>query len=651
MPLPITSGYDTIYARSRVIAAANIAVWALHNSGDTPDSASRTIAYVNDINKAPAPNPLARKTIFSAGGHDAWTKAYDPDYRENGYNVYEWMLLNQKGTLPPPPNKAPVVNAGADKVITLPVSSTSITATASDSDGTIASYSWKQVYGPSQATITSGTSATATFSALVQGYYTFRVTASDEKGAKATDDVKVSVNPVNVPGTKYINVNVYGGANAYSSTAWNNWSVGTTAGTNKTSAAFKYSDGTASTVSAVLSATDAVSDNSSTYGSGMAPAEVLRYTSAAAASRTLTLNGLSASKTYNLQFFASRASSTAYSTIFTINGGSVTVNTYNNYTSRAIFNNVKPNTSGQIVITLANSNATNYLNGFTITENATTRFVKANIYGGTSAYNNVEWNNWNIGTVAATNKSSGALKYSDGTTSTAVAVLSATSAVSDNGTSYGSGMAPAEVLRFAGNHTAARTLTISGLSTAKKYNLELYASRSGTTTNNNTVFNVNGVSVSVNVNNNLTTKASYSNLVPNSSGQITVNISGTTTYNFLNGFILTEVSSTTALKASSLATSTASVSTNSLQKPAATSLSVFPNPAGSSLLLTISNSYTGAVKAQLMDETGRTCAEYQFVKRQAVLQQRLSLEQLTKGVYYITVQSGPERQSVKVSKQ
>ncbi|HUP12673.1 MAG TPA: hypothetical protein VM187_10685, partial [Niastella sp.] len=79
-PLP-EGGYATIYSRSRVIAAGNIPVWATHNSGDTPDSASRTIAYINYINQAPAPNPLARKTIFTAGGHDAWTKTYNFDFR------------------------------------------------------------------------------------------------------------------------------------------------------------------------------------------------------------------------------------------------------------------------------------------------------------------------------------------------------------------------------------------------------------------------------------------------------------------------------------------------------------------------------------------------------------------------------------------
>jgi hypothetical protein len=35
---------------------------------------------------------LAKKTIFLVNGHDAWTTTYDPSYKENGLNVYEWML-------------------------------------------------------------------------------------------------------------------------------------------------------------------------------------------------------------------------------------------------------------------------------------------------------------------------------------------------------------------------------------------------------------------------------------------------------------------------------------------------------------------------------------------------------------------------------
>jgi dienelactone hydrolase len=370
-PLP-DGGYTTIYNRSRIIAAGNVPVWATHNSGDKPDSASRTIAYINYINQAPAPKPLAKKTIFSAGGHDAWTKTYDIYFRENGYNIYEWMLLYQKGSAPPPYNAAPKAYAGSDKVITQPTSSVTLSGSGTDSDGSIVSYSWIKYSGPAEGTITSPTAKSTSVTGLVPGIYTFRLMVSDNKSAKAIDDIKVTVNYA--PGTKVIQVNIYGGSNIYSNTSWNNWSVGTAAATNKTSAAFKYFDGTTSTVSAVLSATSAMADNTSLYATGvaMAPAPVLRYASYYTGVRTLTLKGLSTTKTYNLELYASRNSTTAGNTLFTVNGVTKTINASNNLTTKALFTSVKPNSSGQIVVSINKSSTYNYLNGFKLTQNATT---------------------------------------------------------------------------------------------------------------------------------------------------------------------------------------------------------------------------------------------------------------------------------------
>jgi hypothetical protein len=371
-PLP-TGGYDTIYARSRRIAAGNVPVWATHNSGDRPDSASRTTAYINYINQAPAPNPLAKKTIFNIGGHDAWTKTYDPAFRENGYNIYEWMLLHQKGSPPPTANVAPTANAGADKTITLPTNSVTLSGTGADSDGTISAYSWTKVSGPVEGTITSPTATSTTVTGLAAGIYTFRLMVSDNKSAKGVDDVKVTVNYA--AGTKVIQVNVFGGSNTYSSTAWNNWNIGTAAATNKTSTAFKYFNGTTSTVTAVLSATSAINDNGSGYGTGVAiaPGPVLRYASSHNSTRTLTLKGLVTTKTYNLELYAGRSSATSLgNTVFTVNGIAATVAATNNVTVKAKFSNVKPNSSGQIVVSISKSATYNYLNGFTLLENSGT---------------------------------------------------------------------------------------------------------------------------------------------------------------------------------------------------------------------------------------------------------------------------------------
>lgn len=164
----------------------------------------------------------------------------------------------------------------------------------------------------------------------------------------------------------------------------------------------------------------------------------------------------------------------------------------------------------------------------------TSKSIKVNVFGGTNPYNNAQWNNWNV----SASKTSSALKYSDATTSAIKVVLSASTAIADNGAAYGGTMAPPEVLRHASYSASLRTLTFNGLSTADTYNIELYASRANT--GNSSSFTIKGTSVTIVSDNNKANKAFFSNIVPNSSGQIVVSIDKIGSYNYLNGFILTE---------------------------------------------------------------------------------------------------------------
>lgn len=94
-------------------------------------------------------------------------------------------------------NISPIVSAGADKTITLPTSVITLTATASDPDGTIQAYGWTQVSGPLTATLSGASTATLTASALTTaGIYVFKVTVADLNGATASDEVTVYVETV-----------------------------------------------------------------------------------------------------------------------------------------------------------------------------------------------------------------------------------------------------------------------------------------------------------------------------------------------------------------------------------------------------------------------------------------------------------------------
>lgn len=85
---------------AKLIAAASLPVWAFHNNADPTVNPNFTNSWVSRINKYKNP-VVARKTIFTASCHDCWTKASNPNYKENingvDMNIYEWMLHYKRG--------------------------------------------------------------------------------------------------------------------------------------------------------------------------------------------------------------------------------------------------------------------------------------------------------------------------------------------------------------------------------------------------------------------------------------------------------------------------------------------------------------------------------------------------------------------------
>lgn len=92
------------------------------------------------------------------------------------------------------PNSPPTVSAGANVTLTLPKSSATLTGSASDGDGTINSVLWTKISG-GPVNIVSPTSAVTDITGFSEGNYIFRLTATDDKGATASDDVSLVVNP------------------------------------------------------------------------------------------------------------------------------------------------------------------------------------------------------------------------------------------------------------------------------------------------------------------------------------------------------------------------------------------------------------------------------------------------------------------------
>ena len=92
------------------------------------------------------------------------------------------------GEIIPPINQAPTADAGADQTVTVGDNVSLDGSSSSDSDGTIASYEWKE-----GATVLS-TNATFSKANFTQGTHTLTLTVTDDDGATATDTVVITVN-------------------------------------------------------------------------------------------------------------------------------------------------------------------------------------------------------------------------------------------------------------------------------------------------------------------------------------------------------------------------------------------------------------------------------------------------------------------------
>uniref|UniRef100_A0A6B2EFS6 Putative serine-type protease inhibitor n=1 Tax=Phlebotomus kandelakii TaxID=1109342 RepID=A0A6B2EFS6_9DIPT len=93
----------------------------------------------------------------------------------------------------PPTNLPPIANAGKNITINLPQNWATLNATDSRDDIKISSYSWKQISGPSTASIVNANATVANATALTLGSYVFEVTVVDANGNNATDKVTVKV--------------------------------------------------------------------------------------------------------------------------------------------------------------------------------------------------------------------------------------------------------------------------------------------------------------------------------------------------------------------------------------------------------------------------------------------------------------------------
>lgn len=96
-------------------------------------------------------------------------------------------------TIPPPAsNRPPVVNAGSDVTLVLPATTARLYGKATDPEGNSMTYQWTKVSGPA-GNLSDAKTPNLVAWKLVAGTYVFRLTARDQYGATAYDDVRVVV--------------------------------------------------------------------------------------------------------------------------------------------------------------------------------------------------------------------------------------------------------------------------------------------------------------------------------------------------------------------------------------------------------------------------------------------------------------------------
>lgn len=360
------AGSVTSSAATLTVTPANVAPSITSQPASKTVTAGQTATFSVTATGTPAPNYQWMKNGVAITG--ATSSSYTTAATTTADNgaVYKVTVSNVAGTVTSgsatltvsAPNVSPNANAGTDKTITLPTSSVALTGSGTDTDGTIASYTWSQVSGPNTATISSASTASTTISGLVKGSYVFRLKVTDNAGASATDDVTVTVNSI-----RQFLVD-FGSSSIQSSPNWNNLTSGAT-GAGITA----LMDKTGKTSGIGLTIVDGFWQQTIGFANKNGTKSSMLYPDTATSDSffvgtlngvtdnlaQVRLSGLSSTATYKIRLYASRSTTdlvTDRTTIYTINGVSKELQVRNNIDGFVEFDGLKA-VNGQIDLSIA----------------------------------------------------------------------------------------------------------------------------------------------------------------------------------------------------------------------------------------------------------------------------------------------------------
>jgi RHS repeat-associated protein len=163
--------------------------------GSTLSTQWSVVSGTGEVSFSAPTQPVTAATFGAAGRYVLRLTASDSQYTTSDEVVV--TVNNPQG------NRAPTVNAGADRTITLPVDTLTLQGTAADDglpEGSTLSVAWSKVGGPGAVTFGSAGSLDTTAAFGTAGRYTLRLTVTDGE-LTAFDDVIVTVVGQNKPPT------------------------------------------------------------------------------------------------------------------------------------------------------------------------------------------------------------------------------------------------------------------------------------------------------------------------------------------------------------------------------------------------------------------------------------------------------------------
>ncbi|MGN6293779.1 MAG: PKD domain-containing protein [Chitinophagaceae bacterium] len=352
-------------------------------SSSAADPESGTLAYswtkISGSGTASSPTSTSTNITGLTAGVSEWEfRATDP---EGLYATARFTItVNEVAA-----NQQPVVTVDPVPSVTYPTNTITVTVSSTDPDGTIESHIFRPESGATY-TIVSPSINTTDITGLPLGSSRVYYTAFDDYGDSTRVVITMQVNQVSSGSNKSntatkVMLAPTGSTKVTADPAWNIWAPSSWSTYGIKSQAFNNQFGQATNITALLSVSSNISDNTTQAGYpgtiSVNPPEIVNYASNSSQQigRDFTIAGLEQGKKYDIVLHAIRYTNTATSNTYTLNGVTHTVRV--DYGSAAganttmkpdTFAAVTPNADGAVLIKIGRPSTFNYLSGFEVIE-------------------------------------------------------------------------------------------------------------------------------------------------------------------------------------------------------------------------------------------------------------------------------------------